>query len=320
LIATKPLFTVVMATYNRADLIGAALESVYAQSDDDFEIIVVDDASSDDTTAVVARFAARGKLRYHKNAKNAGASESRNLAIRMAAGQLITFLDSDDLLGREHFARVRAVFQGDPKLGICFCDSFVLRGNAAPESATERWVVVNSEQKRRAIDSGYRSLSDIFQFSTCFPGMTFRKAVFERIGGLKQSIFPLDDVDFTLRAAAVGFRLYYVHEPLAYYRVHDNNASGMANAVKTCRCKVKFLADAVEHYPELQSLPHGARRRLADASLELAVAQLQAGSALRAVASGCEAVLLQPGILGEAAWLLRRKITRLMGRRKLAAS
>lgn len=90
-----PLFSVIIATYNRASLLSRALQSVFAQTFVDYEVIVVDDGSIDDTDQVLAAYAGRIKsLRQ----PNQGPGRARNYALSEAAGTYVTFLDSDDLL------------------------------------------------------------------------------------------------------------------------------------------------------------------------------------------------------------------------------
>ncbi|MBV5323521.1 glycosyltransferase family 2 protein, partial [bacterium] len=88
--------TILIPTYNRANLILESLESVFAQSYRDFEIIIVDDGSTDNTAEVLRPLAGQGKLKYIRQ-NNQGASAARNRGIAEARGNLIAFLDSDDL-------------------------------------------------------------------------------------------------------------------------------------------------------------------------------------------------------------------------------
>lgn len=94
-----PLLSIIVATYNRCELLAEALESVRSQEFDDYELIVVDDGSTDGTSAQLARYAQEEwarKLRILSQA-NAGQGAARNLAIAEARGEYCTFLDSDDL-------------------------------------------------------------------------------------------------------------------------------------------------------------------------------------------------------------------------------
>lgn len=90
------LVSIIMPSYNTARFIAQTIESVLAQTYQNWELIIVDDCSTDDTDAVVAAFA-DPRIRYLKNKKNSGAAVSRNYALREAKGRWIAFLDSDDL-------------------------------------------------------------------------------------------------------------------------------------------------------------------------------------------------------------------------------
>lgn len=90
-----PRVSIVLPTYNRATTLRRAIDSVLAQSVDDFELIVVDDASTDATTAVLSVYADR-RLRVIRRQQRAGAASARNDGIRAAAGEWIAFQDSDD--------------------------------------------------------------------------------------------------------------------------------------------------------------------------------------------------------------------------------
>lgn len=93
--ANGPTVTVVIPTYNRAGLIGQAIDSVLQQTYSDFEIIVVDDGSTDETEAVVKGYGDR--VRYVWTT-NGGSGHARNVGMQHARGRYLTFLDSDDLL------------------------------------------------------------------------------------------------------------------------------------------------------------------------------------------------------------------------------
>ncbi len=97
----NPLFSIIIPTYNRANLITRTLQSVFEQQFLDFEVIVVDDGSTDNTEEVVACFRSE-KLRYFK-IPNGERAKARNFGINQAKGQYITFVDADDLLYPNYF-------------------------------------------------------------------------------------------------------------------------------------------------------------------------------------------------------------------------
>ncbi len=97
-----PKISVAVITYNRASYICAALASVVCQTNSDWELIIIDDASTDSTKLEIDN-CAKGdqRIKYIKNYKNLGISESRNKALQIASGKYIAILDSDDIWADE---------------------------------------------------------------------------------------------------------------------------------------------------------------------------------------------------------------------------
>lgn len=90
------MITIILPTYNRAELITRAIKSVLGQTYRNLELLIVDDASQDNTEDVVALFKDE-RIRYIKLKQNGGACRARNIGIQEAKGEYIAFLDSDDL-------------------------------------------------------------------------------------------------------------------------------------------------------------------------------------------------------------------------------
>jgi glycosyltransferase involved in cell wall biosynthesis len=94
----SPFFTVVVPTYNRAHLVLKTLDTVFAQTFQDFEILVVDNHSTDNIEEVLADLIQAGKIRFIRHDKNYERAKSRNTGMNNARGQYLTFLDSDDYM------------------------------------------------------------------------------------------------------------------------------------------------------------------------------------------------------------------------------
>lgn len=121
-----PAVSVVIPTWNRAELVCKAVDSVLSQSFSDFELLVIDDGSTDDTGSRLARYGAR--LRYLPQA-NAGVSSARNLGIANSRGKWIAFLDSDDTWDpRKLQMQMDAVDGQGRRFRLCFTDCRVSRG------------------------------------------------------------------------------------------------------------------------------------------------------------------------------------------------
>lgn len=95
---SDPLLTVIMPAYNAERFIAESIDSVIAQTIDDWELVVVDDGSTDRTASVVADYQSRDdRIRLMVQPTNLGPAHARNLALDLARGELIAFIDSDDV-------------------------------------------------------------------------------------------------------------------------------------------------------------------------------------------------------------------------------
>ncbi len=307
-----PLVTVIIPTYNRRRWIGECLNSVKAQSYPHVETLIVDDGSTDGTVEWLRSEPRYSFARIHVQPKNGGASVARNDGIRMARGELIAFIDSDDVLAPEHVERAVKVFGEQPQAGLFCCDSTMIGPDSEVLLGGRTWHQIQSELKRHPVKTGFRSLEDIFLFSNCFPGFTLPRAVFERVGYFDQSIFPMDDYDLALRVAGSGYGVYYCHEPLALRREHTGQCSGSANSVKTCSQQLVTLRAALERNPELHSSMGSAiRRRFAEVKIELAVSHIYAGERASGIGTMLQAVTTDPRQLIKVGRLGGRRLQRL---------
>lgn len=111
------LVSVIIPTYNRAQLAGRAVRSALAQTYRPLEIIVVDDGSTDDTAAVLRAFGDR--IQVIRQA-NQGRSLARNHGLAAATGEYVAFLDSDDVWSPDALAAEVEVLHANPRAGICY--------------------------------------------------------------------------------------------------------------------------------------------------------------------------------------------------------
>ena len=118
------MISIVMPAYNAAGTIRDSIQSIFAQTVKDWELIVIDDGSKDDTTRILEELAAVDKrIRFLKNEKNSGASYTRNRAVALARGEWIAFLDSDDLWRSDKLEKQLALIEKHPNAVICYTAS-----------------------------------------------------------------------------------------------------------------------------------------------------------------------------------------------------
>ncbi len=309
----SPLVTIIVPTYNRRNWIGECLDSIKSQTYTNYETLVIDDCSTDDTVEWLRSDPRFQFVQVHVQPKNGGASIARNDGIRMARGELIVFIDSDDALAPDHLQRAVKVFEKRPQTGLFCCDSTIIGPDSEVLFEGRTWHEIQHDLTGRPIHTGPRTLRDLFQYSHVFPGFTIPKAVFDRVGNFDQSIFPMDDYDLSLRIAGAGYEVYYCHEPLCLRREHTGQCSGFANSVDTCDKQIRALHASVERNPELRREASAeVRRRLARAKIELAVSRINAGESARGLGTLLDAVASDPSQLFRVARMSGRRLQRLV--------
>ena len=208
----SPRVSVIIPAYNAADFIGQALESVLAQTYDDYEIIVVDDGSTDETQAVVEPY--RDNIRYHYQ-ENQGVSLARNQGLALARGELIAWLDSDDFFYPDKLAKQVAIFDQQPFVGMVHSG----------------WNMVNEKGQVFAEQTLWEhfSILDIEAWlvhGIVLPSaMMFRRPWLEEVGGFDSRFDPAEDVDLTARLALRGCQGAWLKEITVGYRHHPHNAT-----------------------------------------------------------------------------------------------
>lgn len=197
-----PRVSVIIPTYNRAELLPRAVQSVFAQTLADFELIIVDDASTDNTEAIVAGFA-DPRVRYFKHSTNQYAAGARNTGLEEAAGEFIAFLDSDDKwLPHKLADQVAQLDEAGPDWVAGYTGALVnMKGG------------VNERSETRPEYEG-DVLSDYLlgRFTIWTPTFIFRRDVLHAVGPFDASLIRGEDVDFYLRVLQQG-KLACLTEP-----------------------------------------------------------------------------------------------------------
>lgn len=311
------LISIIIPAFNRRRWIKDCLDATRAQTYRNLEVIVVDDCSTDGTVEWLRSDPRYAFVTIHVQHRNMGASQARNMGVSLSHGELIGFIDSDDLLAPAHIETAASVFSQYPRLGLFCCDSRIIGPDGELLYGGSTWQEINGRIRHYPVRSGVRSLRDIFLFSNSFPGFVLRKSVFASVGGFDQSIFPLDDYDLALRVAGAGFQVYYCHQPLAQYRNHEGNCSGASNAIRVGTEKLRCLRLAVERNRELRELGSERRRRFSEVNFELGISQALAGKSAAAACTMLRTLARDPArALDLAGHLARRTLRNLKASRK----
>jgi glycosyltransferase involved in cell wall biosynthesis len=293
----QPTVSVIVPTYNCAPYIQECINSLVAQAHENFEAIIVDDASTDGTFDLLSGRLPDSRFRIHRQERNQGASVARNTGVAMSSGSYIALVDSDDCLLPGHLAAVVERFEQMPDVGLVCCDCKLIGPDGETLHGGKTWHEIQCLIKGRALATGPRTLSDIFQFSHCFTGFAVRASVYRAVGGLDQTIFPLDDYDFMLRVAGRGHGVFYIDEVLALRRDHDANWSGRRYSIKVGQMKIRSLEQALAANPELRDMGRAVSRRFAEVYEELAISCFYERRWRQAIAALARAARLDPARL-----------------------
>lgn len=222
------LVSVVIPTYNRAAKVVEAIESVCAQTHSRWELIVVDDGSTDSTRADIARgFGKDSRIKYVAQS-NRGASAARNHGIALAKGEVIAFLDSDDLYFSGFLTAHLAVYQNHPSADIVFSDLEKQAGGEIRPCFMERTLVFREVIKELEPGGVLVLRRDLMkqvllqEIPIKMPGTTVRSKVFRSYGLFDEEIAVAEDWVFMLtRADCLQF--VYLNEVLGRIRVSEDS-------------------------------------------------------------------------------------------------
>jgi glycosyltransferase involved in cell wall biosynthesis len=244
----RPRVSVVIPTFDRAEVLGRALRSALAQSFDDVEVIVVDDASGDDTRQRVAELRAPG-VRCVVHARRRGGGAARNTGIAEARGALVAFLDSDDEWRPHTLARQVECFErAEADVGV------VYTGRTVVGDGTETvWLPRRRGWVLPALLAG--------NFVGTTSAVMVRRTILQRVGGFDEGLASCQDWDLLIRLARVC-RFDGVAEPLVRY--HDDPDRG-----RISRDLAAVVAGRLGLLAKLAAEPGGGRKTRAIHYLQL---------------------------------------------------
>jgi len=188
-----PMFSVVIPTYNRQEHLQRALDSVFAQQFDDYEVIVVDDGSTDDTRCMLAELGEKVRTIHQENS---GPSVARNAGVRLASGKYVVFLDSDDRWypwTLQVFARVAADY-GYP--------GWLYGGYVSANDRTS----VNLEEGRKIAATHFADYATAAQEDGLMPlpsGVAMSRELFLEMAGFCNDLPVAEDIDLWFRVGPV---------------------------------------------------------------------------------------------------------------------
>ena len=212
-----PAISVIIPTYNCGRYLHESLESIFAQTERDVEVIVVDDGSTDDTPHVLEAYT--GRLAVVQGA-HGGLSAARNLGLERATGEWIAFHDADDVAVGDRLAWSRAFLREQPQFDAVFGNGrrMAAADGAAPNVVPARYF---RQTAGRAI-----SVVDLFEgYPVYFQGALVPRRGFAEAGPFDPAYRVQPDLEYGYRLFP-GLRAACVDRTMFHYRWHTTNNSG----------------------------------------------------------------------------------------------
>jgi glycosyltransferase involved in cell wall biosynthesis len=227
----QPLVTAIVATYNRAHIVGEAIESIVRQTYKNIEIIIVDDGSTDATLQKLAEFGTRVTV---ISQKNAGPAAARNRGIKESTGEIVTFLDSDDIWLPSFIERHVNLLQN--------------AGETVPCSLANSWLQFSDGKRLTSFDVAllrahdeetiWVNVADVLatRFIMFTQMVAVRRSALERAGGFDENLWSLEDYDLALKLSFEG-SWGLIREPLAVW--HQGSADSLSKKAYKDQIRLK---------------------------------------------------------------------------------
>ncbi len=237
---SQPRVSVVIPSYNCERYLPEAIDSVLAQTYQDFEIIVVDDGSTDRTANVLSQYGDRVRAVYQQNQ---GVANARNHGIQLARGEWIAFLDADDVLLPHKLEAQLAVADAHAGLGMIHSGWNRVDAEGNVLMPVELWRQVPE-----------LTLESWLRWKPVLPSaMLFQRKWLEQIGGFDPRFPPAEDTELVLRLALKGCQAKWLPQITVNYRQHD--ASAMHKGLPQARS----LAAVIDHFFSQPDVPESIR-------------------------------------------------------------
>ncbi len=217
-----PLISIIMPAYNAANYIGQAIESVLAQTYSNWELLVVDDDSTDETGAIVQSYI-DSRIQYIRVERIGSPSGVRNVGLKASQGELISFLDADDLYYPNALDMLSKALINDPERTAVFGfpNHIDEHGNSLPNPISLR----KNQGENYSLPSNYKkSWKEIVAGNVIclLAALMLRRSTLERVGLFNEKLYGPEDFEFYLKIYLDNFEGFHCLPAYIYeYRIHS---------------------------------------------------------------------------------------------------
>jgi glycosyltransferase involved in cell wall biosynthesis len=292
---TRPLWSVMIPTYNCANYLRETLGSVLAQDpgSDVMQIEVVDDYSTKDDPKSVVEELGKGRVDFYRHPENVGYIKNFNTCIQRARGKLVHLLHGDDCVREGFYEKMQQPLVSDSSIGAAFCRYIYMDDHS-------HWQQLSSlEQPESGILNNWLDRIAVKQLIQP-PSMVVRRSVYEALGGFDSRICCCaEDWEMWVRIAA-QYPVWYETSLLALYRIQSKSLTGRcAHTGQNIRDIIKILDITQSYIPSSKArlLSQQARNNFSSYYLNsLVPSMIERGNLVAAMNQLKELVKLNPGL------------------------
>jgi glycosyltransferase involved in cell wall biosynthesis len=240
----RPLWSVMIPTFNCAGLLRETLASVLAQDPGPraMQIEVVDDASTRDDPEGVVRELGGGRVAFHRKDQNEGAIRNFNTCLARSRGRLVHLLHGDDTVEPGFYARMAGVAAAHPRVAGFFARCRIMDEDGSLESLAPRL---------RSLTRPTRTATELYQTNAIYtPGAVVRRSFYERHGGFLPPLVHCADWEMWMRVISRGGGLW-LNEVLASYRLFTgNDTNRLVRSGENIRDHLRVAATFAERFSD----------------------------------------------------------------------
>lgn len=236
---SKKEISLIMPVYNGASFLKDAVESILSQSFENFEFIIIDDCSTDESLEIISQFK-DSRITLIKNSNNWGIAHSRNIGIKKSTGNLIAFMDNDDLSTKNRLLKQRDFMLKNPSVDICGTRLKVI------DEYGSCIAVGKTKQKDEILKIGlFLGETSIAQTS-----IILRQKFLKEYNLFYDTRYTCaEDYDFLCRCSLFA-KVHNLEEELVYYRIHPNSTSSQKREKQKSEAR-----SALKQYLSLLKIP-----------------------------------------------------------------
>lgn len=216
--------SIITTSYNYGQYISETIESVIAQTYQDWEMIIVDDGSSDNSVSLIQSYCqkdSRIKLFSHENHVNKGLKETLRLGLKQAQNDWIVFLESDDSITPDYLEKKVAVIKKHPDVKFIINDVNLIGDDSAKQRLNRHFKIINKVLKNKHQPLDLSSCLMKRNYIVTFSTVMLNKGVLENVD-FNSPVPPLLDY-YIWAQIANKYKFYYLDEKLTNWRIHSDS-------------------------------------------------------------------------------------------------